>query len=447
VKYAFLIAEDVNLGAGYVMSYLRSQGHEVKLFFDPLQWQRGYARNKILARLLDVSDANIRALKKWNPDAVCFSCVTATYRWGLKMAERVKREIGSKIIFGGVHATLVPEEVKRHKFIDDVCVGSGIEYFGGVFDPDTLHPDRASFFKELPSTHRKVQLFMTSFGCPFNCSFCGNEQLRKIGRLNIKRRKVDACIKELRDLKDTYGMEYVLFVDDIFTCDKKWLLDFLPKYSDVINLPFACFIHAKFVDQEIASALKKAKCHTAWMGIQTGYEQLRRDILHRNETNDEIKAAAKLVKDAGIKLMVDHIFGIPFESAMTQDLSLLLYNEIKPDVLNCYELLYFPKAKIIEHAVRFGYLATTDAAKINRGEGVVYQQNNKGHYFFDTYSKTFVALPLGNILFELLPMALLKLIIHIKAGRGFMPLVMIQNELFFTWRAVLKKLGLYGLHS
>jgi len=429
------------------MSYLKSQGHDVKLFFDPRQYARGYARNGVLAKLLDVSDHNIRELKKWKPDVACFSCVTATYKWGIKMAERVKREVGCKIMFGGVHATLVPEELRRNSFIDDVVVGDGIDYLGGVFDPDTLWPERDAFFRELPIGHQKTQLFMTSFGCPFNCSYCGNEQLRKLGRLKMKRRTVDGCIRELKHLKEKYGLEHVLFVDDIFTIDKNWLFEFLQIYKAAVDLPFSCFIHPQFCDEETAQALKNAGCHTAWMGIQTGYEQLRRDILNRKETNEEIQKASKAVKAAGIKLMVDHIFGIPFESAMTQDLSLVLYNDIKPDIINCYELLYFPKAGIIQHAIKFGYLTTTDVIKINRGEGVVYQQNNKGNYFFDTYAKTFVAIPLGNILFELLPMIVIKLLVHLRAGRGFMPMVMIQNELFFTWRAILKKLRMYGSHA
>jgi len=447
MKYAFIIAEDINLGAGYIMSFLKSQGHDVRLFFDPLQFNRGYARNHILSKAFDVSDYNIREMKKWKPDACCFSCVTATVKWGLRMAERVKKEIGCKIIFGGVHATLVPEEVKKHDFIDDVCVGSGLDYFGGSFDPDNLWPERELFFRELPPEHRKVQLFMTSFGCPFNCSFCGNEQLRKVSKLVNKRRTVEGCIRELKHLKDKYGMKYVLFVDDIFTVDKKWLLEFAKVYKEIINLPFACFIHAKFVDEEVADTLKSMKCHTAWMGIQSGFEPLRKEILGRNETNPDIINASKLIKSRGIKLMIDHIFGIPFENDLSQDLSHALYAEIKPDVVNCYELLYFPKAKIIDHAMRCGYLSIKDINKINRGEGVVYQQNNKGNYFFDLYSKSLVSIPLRNVLFELLPLTFIKLIVAFRSGRAYMPLVIIQNEIFFTWRALLKKMRVYGMVS
>jgi uncharacterized radical SAM superfamily protein len=297
---------------------------------------------------------------------------------------------------------------------------------------------REIFLKELPPEHRREQLFMTSFGCPFNCSFCGNEQLRKVGKHKIMRRTVEGCIAELKQLKER-GMKYVLFVDDIFTCDIGWLKKFIPEYKRHISLPFACFIHAKFVNEQIADLLKDAGCHTAWMGIQTGNEQLRKDILNRNETNTEIIAVAKLVKDRGIKLIVDHIFGIPFESNLTQDISFMLYETIRPDIVNCYDLLYFPKSKIIEHAVRFGYLSALDDAKINRGEHITYQIGNKGQFFYDIYAKGMVCIPLRSIIWELLPMWMIKLIVHLRAGRAFMLRAIIENELFFTWRVILKK--------
>ena len=440
MKYAFFVAEDINLGVGYIASYLKKQGHEVKLFFDPRQFARGYARQPILAKLFSVEGYNLRAVKKYNPDVVCFSCVTATYKWALSMARKVKRTLPScRVVFGGVHPTLVPEEVKKHDFVDEVITGDGVEHFGGEFDPDHLWPDREMFFNELPSEHRHTQLFMTSFGCPYNCSFCGNEQLRKVKKHKFFRRNAEHCISELLYLKEEWGLKYVLFVDDIFTSDRTWLEDFLHLYKRDISLPFCCFVHPSALTEQTVKLLKDAGCHTAWLGIQTGSEQLRKEILNRQESTKAIVDCCKWIKDAGIKLMVDHIFGIPFESNTTQEQSYGLYTTIEPDVVNCYELLYFPKAKIIEHAIRCGYLATSDVPKIEAGEGIVYQVGNKGQKYYDTYAKGFVTIPLGGIVWELLPMMLIKLIVHLKAGRWFMPIVMIQNEVFFTWRALLKK--------
>jgi len=441
MKYAFVVAEDINLGAGYVMAYLKEQGHDVKLFFDPLQFKRGYSQNKLLAKFFNMSRHNIKKIKSYNPDVCCFSCVTATYSWGLRMAKKIKEHVGCKIIFGGVHATLVPEEVKRHAFIDEVVVGCGIEHFGGKFEPDRLWPEREMFLDQLPPEHRRVQLFMTSFGCPFNCSFCGNEQLRKVKQFKQIRRKAEDCIAELQHLKER-GMRYVLFVDDILTCDVGFMRRFMPLYARDIGLPFACFGHPKYLTDEVITLLKDAGCHTVWLGIQTGDERLRREILNRPELNKDIIDACKRVKDAGFKLIVDHIFGIPTETAMSQDISYNLYETIKPDIVNCYNLLYFPKAKIIDHALRVGMLIPSNVKQIERGEFMNYQIGTEQQSYYRQFAKSFVALPIGDHPWDLLPMWVIKVVVHLRAGRAFMLRAIIQNELFFTWRALCKRLFL-----
>jgi hypothetical protein len=150
-----------------------------------------------------------------------------------------------------------------------------------------------------------------------------------------------------------------------------------------------------------------------------------------------------LIKQAGIKLIVDHIFGIPHENELSQDISYALYSEIKADIVNCYELLYFPKAEIIKFALSSGYLKTTDVYKINQGLGPVYQSQSKKRLFQETYQKGFITIPLGGLVWEFLPTFLIKIIVLIRAGRGFTLLAVIQNEVFFTWRAFLKKAGLW----
>ncbi len=448
MKFAFIAFEDINPGCGYVMSYLKKQGHDVQLFFDPKQGNRGYQQNKLIEKLFNIQDWLIKEMKEYKPDIVCFTVLSATYQAGVKFAERVKKEVKDEngkavhIIFGGTMPTLVPEVVSENWFIDEVVQGDGVRHFGGKFDPDNLWPERDDFFAELPPEHRYTQLFMTSYGCPYNCTFCGNQQLREVGQYVKMKRTVESCIDELMMMKEKYGLRNVLFVDDILTLDKAWLMKFLPEYRKNVNVPFACFGHVNCIDEEMVKEMALSKCQTMWFGIQSGCPVHRKEILDRPETNEQIIKVAKWVKDNGIKLMVDHISGLPYESDMTHDLSYNLYNHIKADVINVYECLYFPKAKINDFALKCGYLQKEDIYKINRGLHVVYQQNNHGHKFFDKYAKAIVSLPLGGGAWEFLPMAVIKLFVHLKAGRGYIANAMIQNEFFFSYRAILKRLGL-----
>lgn len=321
MKIAFFCKDDFNLGAGYVIAYLKQLKHEVRLF---------------LERATD--SPRLFVVKEFNPDLVCFSCVTANHQWAIDRANTIRKILPeAKILFGGVHPILCPEDFKGF----EVCLGDGLEYFGGKFEPDKLYPDREIFFEQLPPVHRQYQIFMTGFGCPFKCSFCNNHQLHR----KLIRRSVWGCLNELYYLKKG-GMRYVLFDDDIFTIDKEWLSDFLIHYKRYIALPFTCFGHTKYIDNDTVLLLRNANCQCVWLGVQSGSEDTRRDILNRPETNQEIKDGCDIIKSNGLKLMIDHIFGLPFDNEDKLVESYNFYRTLKPDVVNCYELLYFPKAEI-----------------------------------------------------------------------------------------------------
>lgn len=349
MRIAFFCNNDFNLGAAYVIGYLKTQGHDIRLFFN---YRKDY-------------------IQSYNPELICFSCVTANIAWGLKIAKEIKKYSKARILFGGVHTTLCPEDVEREGF--EVCQGDGISHFGGQFEPDILWPDREIFLKQLPPHARRYQLFMTGFGCPFKCSFCNSPQLHK----KLIRRSVEGCIEELKYLK-SIGMKYVLFVDDVFTINKEWLVNFLDSYRRNIVLPFTCFGHSKCISDDITPLLRRSKCECVWLGVQSGSEITRKDILNRHETNEEISKACECIKRSKLKLMIDHIFGLPFDSYEKIVESFNFYKSLKPDIVNAYELLYFPKTDICKYGV------PENKALYQRQGGLDYKK----------YSKAFTTIPL-----------------------------------------------------
>ena len=356
MKAAFCITGDFNLGAAYVIAYLKQINYEVRLFFDP--YSSMYGSNLL------------RGIKEYRPDLVCFSCVTATYGWALNLAKECKKSLlSARVIFGGVHPTLCPEDIAKEGF--EVCIGDGIKYFGGEFKPDELWADREIFFEQLPPVHRQYQIFMTGFGCPFRCSFCNNHQLHR----NLIRRSPEGCIQELSHLKQK-GLKYVLFDDDIFTLNQVWLVHFMRAYQKSIFLPFTCFGHSKFITEKIALLLRQSRCQCVWLGVQSGDEKTRKEILNRPETNQEIQNACRIIKQNKLKLMIDHIFGIPTDNYEKLLTSYQFYKTLNPDVVNCYELLYFPKAEINKYG----------------NSQALYQKH--GGQDYQRYAKSFAGIPL-----------------------------------------------------
>ncbi len=503
MKIAFVCAEDEIPGICYLSSHLKRNGQEVFLIFEPKQFSRAYLRNKFLSKVFSREKSNLKKLKNLNPDLIGFSCTTAHYQWARDFARKVKKALPkTPIIFGGVHPTLVPELVMKEGAIDFVCQGEGEEPLlellrnlergckgdindfeikniwykkNGRVKSNPLRPllhdldelpylDKDLFKDHLPGHYREYTYFFTSRGCPYNCTYCGNEQMRKIftglGRY-VRRMSPQRAIDELIYLKKKYGTKYVLFEDDVFAMDEKWLSKFIPLYKKKVGLPFTCFGHVKLLTPKIVRLLKSGGCDLLWFGLQSADEKIRHEVFQRYETNEDIIKATDICHKEKIQFMVDQILNIPHDTQKAMKEALVLYSRIRPSMINCYGLLYFPKAKINEIALRAGFIKKEDIQKINEGKSVVYQTGDFSHHddFYSRYGLILTISPLlpswlaekivksdklidffGKLPLFLIPM--IKIIINFKIGRGFLPFAILKMEIFFTKKFLLEKIRL-----
>ena len=74
---------------------------------------------------------------------------------------------------------------------------------------------------------------MTQRGCPFSCSFCIESVYQDMfGKKNsLRRRSVDVVIEELVQAKQNLDIRQVMFYDDVFTVNPRWLREFAPRYK------------------------------------------------------------------------------------------------------------------------------------------------------------------------------------------------------------------------
>ena len=79
-----------------------------------------------LAPWFDDRQQVIDAIAAQRPDVLAFSALTGTYRWMLGVAAEAKAMLpGVRTVFGGVHASAVPDRVLANPQVDYVCVGEG----------------------------------------------------------------------------------------------------------------------------------------------------------------------------------------------------------------------------------------------------------------------------------------------------------------------------------
>ena len=136
---------------------------------------------------IEIIDENIEELKFEETDVVGISVMTSTSCRAYEIADKY-REMGTKVIMGGIHPSVLPHEAIEHA--DSVVVGEADEIWPQVvYDcmENNLQqfyiPDSKPDLRELPPPRfdlikkRKYvfsNIVQTSRGCPNKCAFCSS---------------------------------------------------------------------------------------------------------------------------------------------------------------------------------------------------------------------------------------------------------------------------------
>ncbi len=406
----------------------KKEGHVTELIHAPTIFKDGLIREiKWLSRLFNMDQKLFEEVEAFKPDLIAFSVVTYHYQQALYYAEQCKKVCpNAKIVFGGIHVSFVPEIVIAHDFIDYVVIGEGEPAFpeiikhiqkgesskpivntwyktkdkeiikgkqvGFVQDLDALPQYDFTFWEKLnPPKALPYYPTMTSRGCPYNCTYCFNHFFRNIPEEKsnyVRRRSVKHVMDELTFYKKRYNIQAIEFWDDIFIYDKKWLKEFLEAYKKEVAIPFKCYIHVNIFDEDIAMWLKDAGCRWVDFGIQHINEDYRKKYLKRNETNENIINALKLLKKYGIVSFADYIVAMPGDTIEYNEEARQFFLENMPDIIEPYWMSYHPKTEIIQKGFEHDILTDEILDSIQQGfrhsyfeDGLGAQDFHKEYYF------------------------------------------------------------------
>ncbi len=363
-------------GIMLLSSILKSKGHQCDILVDSLEKD------------------TIAKIKNIKPDIIAFSAQYTKYEWLKKLATNIKKNINIPIIVGGPLPTFCPEIINEN-FIDMICIGEGEYTFVDLLDNMENGKDitkiknlwvkkKKKIYKNplrnliedldsLPSADIGLYLkydyfrkqnsesFMTSRGCPYNCTFCFNKKYNELykgkGRI-VRRRSVDSMINEIKSaLEKKKNITSLIFLDDTFILGPKgWFDEFSKKYKEEIDLPFSITARANLVTDHLIKKLKYAGCNSVRMGIESADPALREKILKKGITTKQIVNSVKIIKKYKIKLQLYNILGVPDE---TLDTALHTYEftmKLHPTHAWCSLMQYFPGTEIREIAIKRGLL-------------------------------------------------------------------------------------------
>lgn len=215
-------------------------------------------------------------------DLVGITALTSQSRRAYQIADAF-RQRGVKVVMGGMHASLLPEEAGQHA--DAVVIGEAEKLWEQVLDDCERHALNATYQDtELPDLQQLViprwdhvnlniyprplgdrrpgMLTFTTRGCPYACKFCS------LSKFSGHRYRVRPVSHVLQEIENTQAW-YYFFADDNLGCN--------PDYARELFKALATK-QVRWVSQVSTTILKhpdllelaaKAGCTTLLMGLES----------------------------------------------------------------------------------------------------------------------------------------------------------------------------------
>lgn len=328
-------------------------------------------------------------MEEIKPDIVAYSANILGYDEMVEVNKKIKEKFNFVSIMGGPHPTFRPDLFPTSS-VDVFCIGEGELPFrdfiikvknGESFDDilnlitkNKINPVRNLIdnLDEIPIPDRELTIensflmdiskksFHTSRGCPFSCTYCCNNYYNRLyrGKGKIVRRfSVDYVIREMKQVKEKYKMDFVKIGDDLFAYRAdEWLEEFAEKYSKEISLPFNCYLRLDSIDDKLLSLLQKAGCYSVHLSMDSCSEHVREKVLGRHWKNINLKETIALLHKYNIKTWVNFMLAAP-ESTLEDDLNVIRSaKEAKIDHLNCSTTVPLRGTDLFKFCVEKGYV-------------------------------------------------------------------------------------------
>src|SRR5713101_9039686 len=273
-----------------------------------------------------------------------FSTVCSSYPLTLRIASEVKRaHRKSVVVLGGPQASVVDvSTMQAFPFIDLVVRGEAEQTLPDLVDALAGHSSLAAVpgitFRQdseivrspdgplvldldalpFPAFHLFPDVrFCRHFplelgrGCPFACTFCStNDFFRRRFRLKTPAQ----MIADMRRVKQTYGINSFELVHDMFTVDRKRVVEFCEALLESKEkFTWGSSARTDCIDEELIALMARAGCRGIFFGIESGSARMQKIIdkgLDLNDSAERVRSCDKFKINTAVSLMA----GFPDET-------------------------------------------------------------------------------------------------------------------------------------
>ncbi|MDO8736905.1 MAG: radical SAM protein, partial [Thermoleophilia bacterium] len=299
------------------------------------------------------------------------------------------------IVWGGYHASMLPEQTLDESYIDYVVRGQGqlaavelarrlkdgasIEGVTGlcyVKDGKAVVADYPKLvdIDQFPSTPygiidmekymvpdlgARTMKYFSSQGCPFGCGFCAETSMYGRNWVGFSPERV---VDDLERLQNDYGVDAIDFADTNFFVSKKRVRAICEGIIERgLDLKWAADVRTRqFIDfpEDLRQLVYDAGCRRLLLGAESGSLQALKQI-GKQTTVDDTLHVARICDELGIITRFTTMFGFPGEPEKDIEATLRMIEGIKA-INEDFEVHGFffapyPGAPMYDEAIRLGF--------------------------------------------------------------------------------------------
>lgn len=418
--------ELIQLGISYISAILKQKKHKTKVVV--LSRENGDTNNKQMLH------SSIDAFK---PQLLCFTAVSSEYPFIASIARYLKKQY-PKLYFliGGVHASLNPVDVLKDSF-DALCIGEGeyptlelvnsLEQYripsqienlwfkrNSVIEKNRIRPyiedldnvpflDRTMWQEWIEEREYSQHSVLLGRGCPFECSYCSNHALKKIaeGRY-VRLRTVENIIKEIEQIATAFPENRNVYLEiETFFIDKKWSLELckqLAVLNESLSKPLRFGMNLRIMPNtdydELFKESQKSNVRFINIGLESGSEKIRKNILRRIYSNDDVIKTVKTARKYNLKVAFYNIIGLPEEAYEDFQETKRVNRMCLPDWIMTSIFFPYPGTDLYELCKSRGYFKGELDTQMERSKAVLdlplfpKKQVQKAYewFYFDVYN-------------------------------------------------------------
>ncbi len=210
----------------------------------------------------------------------------------------------------------------------------------------------------------RTGIIFMSRGCPFGCAFCAADKVH--GR-KTRFKSVDRMVNEVEHLIESFDINTINIIDDLFGADKEYFYEFFRKIDErglKFRLVIPSGLSIAVFNEEMIDVLVKRGLRAVYFPLESGSKYVQNNIIKKRVDLDKAVRLISYAKQKGLFTGINIVLGSPGE---TKELIYETYEFIRKlpvDWIAFFAAYPYPETEMTNILLKRGVVTEDDLIEI-----------------------------------------------------------------------------------